>query len=249
MQKIFDSHLHLWDLQRLNLTWLESMPSLKRNFCLKDLQDAYEGFEFLGGLYVETNCDDKEAEARFAFELQKQGLKLCLGSLEQGISSFRQVLHADEKGAKRLQLREFKELLKELEKRKLPFEACVKSEDLSLLEQSLRDNKELKIVLNHFASPKISTFNSYKKDLKNLSQYENLWIKLSAPDVFDIQFAKEVFAFLKENFSEHKLLFGSNFPVANLSPKQWVECILQSEVFENLDGIFYQNALTFYKGG
>lgn len=249
MQKIFDAHLHLWDLKKLNLAWLINMPHIKRNFCLEDLLAFYKGFEFLGGLYVEVNSEDKKAEAKFAFELQKQGLKFCLGTLEQGMSSFRQVLHTDKKGAKRLYEDEFKDLLKELEKRNLPFEACVKSQDLSLLEQSLRDNKKLKIILNHFGSPEISAFDFYKRDLKILSKYENLWIKLSAPDVFDLEFAREVFVFLKENFSEKKLIFGSNYPVANLNPKQWVECILQSKVFENLESIFYQNALIFYKGG
>lgn len=67
--------------------------------------------------------------------------------------------------------------------------------------------------------------------------------------MFDLEFAREVFVFLKENFGEKKLIFGSNYPVANLNPKQWVECILQSKVFENLESIFYQNALIFYKGG
>lgn len=248
MQKIFDAHLHLWDLQKLSLSWLENFPTLKRNFYLEDLLTFYKGFEFLGGLYVEVDCEDKKAEFQFATLLKNKGLKLCLGSLEEGLSSFRQVLHTDERGAKRLLDDEFRVLLKELEKRNLPFEACIRSQDLSLLEQSLRDNKKLKIILNHFGSPKISAFDSYKKDLKILSKYENLWIKLSAPDVFDVEFAKEIFILLKENFSEKKLIFGSNYPVSNLNPKQWVECILQSGVFENLDSIFYLNALAFYKG-
>ncbi|EAJ1661799.1 amidohydrolase, partial [Campylobacter jejuni] len=53
----------------------------------------------------------------------------------------------------------------------------------------------------------------------------------------------------KENFSEDKFIFGSNYPVSNLSPKQWIELIMQSKVFKDLDLIFYKNALLIYKGG
>ncbi|EAJ3689634.1 amidohydrolase, partial [Campylobacter jejuni] len=35
---------------------------------------------------------------------------------------------------------------------------------------------------------------------------------------------------------------------SNLSPKQWIELIMQSKVFKDLDLIFYKNALSIYKG-
>ncbi|EAJ7705583.1 amidohydrolase, partial [Campylobacter jejuni] len=122
----------------------------------------------------------------------------------------------------------------------------------SFLENFLNKNSNLKVVLNHLGSPKINRLNEYKKDLNLLKKFPNLYIKLSTPDDFSQETPKEfifeLFAFLKENFSEDKFIFGSNYPVSNLFPKQWIELIMQSKVFKDLDLIFYKNALSIYKG-
>lgn len=55
--------------------------------------------------------------------------------------------------------------------------------------------------------------------------------------------------FLKENFSENKFIFGSNYPVAKITPAKWAKLIIESKIFDDLDKIFYKNALLIYKGG
>lgn len=255
MQKIFDAHFHLWDLKQLKLAWLEKFPDLKHNFSLKDLQKAYEDFEFLGGLYVEVDSEDKKAEAQFALGLKQYGIRLCLADLEYHNEqvAFREVLHTSVKGAQRLFDEDFKALLKRLEESHLVFEACMKNEELYFLEDILKQNPNLKIVLNHMGSPKISHLKSYEKSLSLLGQNENLFIKLSAADDFSQEtsedFIFEIFALLQKYFKEERLIFGSNYPVASLSPKEWIALITKSKLFKNLDLIFYQNALQIYKGG
>ncbi|EHC0867011.1 amidohydrolase family protein, partial [Campylobacter coli] len=82
---------------------------------------------------------------------------------------------------------------------------------------------------------------------------QNLYIKLSIPDGFSQETPKEfifeLFAFLKENFSENKFIFGSNYPVAKITPAKWAKLIIESKIFDDLDKIFYKNALSIYKGG
>ncbi|EAH5132719.1 amidohydrolase, partial [Campylobacter coli] len=77
------------------------------------------------------------------------------------------------------------------------------------------------------------------------------YIKLSVPDDFSEQTSKEfiyeLFAFFKENFSEDKFIFGSNYPVAKIAPAKWAKLIIESKIFKNLNKIFYQNALSIYK--
>lgn len=225
MQKIFDAHLHLWDLKEVPISWLKDDVRLEQNYDFARIEKEYENYEFLGALYVECHSDDVKRESFFALSLKKKyPLLLCLKDLnhKDKLSAFREVLHADEKGAKRLFEADFKEKMKILKQISIPFEACMKNEELYCLEPFLRENRDLKVVLNHLGSPKISHLSEYKNTLSLLRQFPNLYIKLSAPDDFCPQISKEfvfeLFAFLRENFSEERLLFGSNYPVSKLSP-------------------------------
>ncbi|EGU0549845.1 amidohydrolase [Campylobacter coli] len=255
MQKIFDAHLHLWDLEKIPISWIKDDEKLEQNYDFFRMKQEYKEFEFIGAMYVEVNSDDLEKEALFALEQKKlHNLLFCLADFKhkEELSSFREVMHTSKKGAKRLFEADFEEKIEILKTFNIPFEACIKNEELSFLENFLNKNPNLKVVLNHLGSPKINRLNEYKKDLNLLKKFQNLYIKLSIPDGFSQETPKEfifeLFAFLKENFSENKFIFGSNYPVSNLSPKQWIELIMQSKVFKDLDLIFYKNALSIYKG-
>ncbi|EAJ0635847.1 amidohydrolase [Campylobacter jejuni] len=256
MQKIFDAHLHLWDLEKIPISWIKGDEKLEQNYDFFRIKQEYKEFEFIGAMYVEVNSNDLEKEALFALEQKKlHNLLLCLADFKykEELSSFREVIHISQKGAKRLFEVDFEKKIELLKSLNIPFEACMKNEELGFLEKFLNKNSNLKVVLNHLGSPKINRLNEYKKDLSLLKKFQNLYIKLSAPDDFSQETPKEfifeLFAFLKENFSEDKFIFGSNYPVSNLSPKQWIELIMQSKVFKDLDLIFYKNALSIYKGG
>ncbi|EAJ9124136.1 amidohydrolase [Campylobacter coli] len=255
MQKIFDAHLHLWDLEKIPISWIKDDEKLEQNYDFFRMKQEYKEFEFIGAMYVEVNSDDLEKEALFALEQKKlHNLLFCLADFKhkEELSSFREVMHTSKKGAKRLFEADFEEKIEILKTFNIPFEACIKNEELGFLEKFLSKNPNLKVVLNHLGSPKINRLNEYKKDLNLLKKFPNLYIKLSTPDDFSQETPKEfifeLFAFLKENFSEDKFIFGSNYPVSNLSPKQWIELIMQSKVFKDLDLIFYKNALSIYKG-
>ncbi|HED7946475.1 TPA: amidohydrolase [Campylobacter coli] len=256
MQKIFDAHLHLWDLDTMPISWLKGNEKLEQNYDFFRAKEEYEGFEFLGAMYVEVNSDDLEKEALFALEQKKlHNLLFCLADFKhkEELSSFREVMHTSKKGAKRLFEADFEEKIEILKTFNIPFEACIKNEELGFLEKFLSKNPNLKVVLNHLGSPKINRLNEYKKDLSFLKKFQNLYIKLSIPDGFSQETPKEfifeLFAFLKENFSENKFIFGSNYPVAKITPAKWAKLIIESKIFDDLDKIFYKNALLIYKGG
>ncbi|MCR6593872.1 amidohydrolase family protein [Campylobacter insulaenigrae] len=254
MQKIFDAHLHLWDLDQMSIPWLKFNECLNKNFNYEDVIKKYQDFDLIGAMYVEANSDDKDSEASFALK-QKElyGFKLCLADInyKDEISAFREVLHTNVKGARRLLEEDFLQILKYLEKENLVFEACMKNEELAMLEFVFRTCPKLKVCLNHFGTPSKEHLDQYKKTLEKFSHYSQFFIKLSAPDNFSQETSKdflfEIFAFLKACFGEERLLFGSNFPVAKLEPNEWAKLIIQSEVFENLDAIFYKNAFNLYE--
>lgn len=227
MQKIFDAHLHLWDLEKIPISWIKDDEKLEQNYDFFRMKQEYKEFEFIGAMYVEVNSDDLEKEALFALEQKKlHNLLFCLADFKhkEELSSFREVMHTSKKGAKRLFEADFEEKIEILKTFNIPFEACIKNEELGFLEKFLSKNPNLKVVLNHLGSPKINRLNEYKKDLSFLKKFQNLYIKLSIPDGFSQETPKEfifeLFAFLKENFSENKFIFGSNYPVAKMSAEK-----------------------------
>ncbi|HBK6303203.1 TPA: amidohydrolase, partial [Campylobacter jejuni] len=105
MQKIFDAHLHLWDLEKIPISWIKDDEKLEQNYDFFRMKQEYKEFEFIGAMYVETNSDDLEKEALFALEQKKlHNLLLCLADLKhkEELNSFREVMHVSKKGAKRL---------------------------------------------------------------------------------------------------------------------------------------------------
>ncbi|EJF0823977.1 amidohydrolase, partial [Campylobacter coli] len=168
MQKIFDAHLHLWDLEKIPISWIKDDEKLEQNYDFFRMKQEYKEFEFIGAMYVEVNSDDLEKEALFALEQKKlHNLLFCLADFKhkEELSSFREVMHTSKKGAKRLFEADFEEKIEILKTFNIPFEACIKNEELSFLENFLNKNPNLKVVLNHLGSPKINRLNEYKKDL------------------------------------------------------------------------------------
>lgn len=169
MQKIFDAHLHLWDLEKIPISWIKDDEKLEQNYDFFRMKQEYKEFEFIGAMYVEVNSDDLEKEALFALEQKKlHNLLFCLADFKhkEELSSFREVMHTSKKGAKRLFEADFEEKIEILKTFNIPFEACIKNEELGFLEKFLSKNPNLKVVLNHLGSPKINRLNEYKKRFK-----------------------------------------------------------------------------------
>src|SRR2546423_1070372 len=64
---IIDTHQHLWDLRKLRLPWLESVPALRRNFLPEDYERATDGLGVVKAVYMEVDVEPsqqvEEAEA------------------------------------------------------------------------------------------------------------------------------------------------------------------------------------------
>lgn len=73
-------------------------------------------------------------------------------------------MHTSTKGAKRLFDSDFQEKIEILKALNIPFEACIKNEELGFLEKFLSENSNLKVVLNHLGNPKIHRLSEYKKN-------------------------------------------------------------------------------------
>src|SRR5207249_6772442 len=75
MPRIVDTHVHLWDLSRFRLPWLEKNSPLARNHVIKDYQTAIDGLNVVKGVYMEVDVDPKQhvAEADYVLDICQKG--------------------------------------------------------------------------------------------------------------------------------------------------------------------------------
>ena len=71
---IVDTHQHLWDTSRFNLTWLSGAPHINRSFLLKDYAEATAGLGVEKTVYMEVDLDPAQQaqEAEFVIETCKR---------------------------------------------------------------------------------------------------------------------------------------------------------------------------------
>lgn len=173
MLGIIDSHLHIWDLKRFSLPWLDGVLPLKRTFSYENyVNDAGQGkdWKIEQAVYVEVDVarQQREEEAVFIESLCSKGetrIKAAIVCADLGcanageplekyknslfIRGVRHILHVPEspKGAC-LQPR-FVENVRLLGELGMIFEGCVRCEELGDLASLASQCPGTPVVLNH----------------------------------------------------------------------------------------------------
>jgi len=72
---IVDTHQHLWDLDKLHLSWLKTAGHLNRSYVMKDYLEATAGLNVVKAVYMEVNVDptDFVAEAEYVLAICRRG--------------------------------------------------------------------------------------------------------------------------------------------------------------------------------
>ena len=152
MFEITDTHQHLWEPERLNLPWLNNVPLLNRNFLLADYLKAAEGSGVTRTVYMEVDAhpDNKQKEIDNITLLCQADAGVMLGMVIPGnpgdfgfteflefnsanpfIKGVRQVLHTPEQPPKYCLSPEFMQGIRELGKRGLLFDICIRPAELN----------------------------------------------------------------------------------------------------------------------
>ena len=61
---IIDTHVHLWNLSRFRLSWLEKGSALHRDFSLDDYRRAGEGLNIVKAIYMEVDVQPDQHEQK-----------------------------------------------------------------------------------------------------------------------------------------------------------------------------------------
>lgn len=245
----FDTHRHAIYRDLLGYRWTDSVPALAgRNFT----HDAYR--EAAGGrvgrsLYMETGVDDGDYrhEARLAAGWVRDGLfagqiascrpedadfPLWLDEcLDMRVSGFRRILHVVPDALS--EGRTFRANLRLLARHDLPFELCLKWQQLGIALELARAAPDLRFVLNHCGNPDIAgeAFSAWAEKLSAVAAVGRIAVKLSGlgPNARpDQQTYDAFFPYLDkvvELFGPGRVVWASDWPVsAVMMPLQrWLD--------------------------
>ncbi|MBS0209831.1 MAG: amidohydrolase family protein [Planctomycetes bacterium] len=167
---IIDTHVHLWDLKKFTLPWLEMAPELfRRDYLLADYQQAIAGFN-VRSMYMEVDVtpEQHEKEAQFASALDNQSGSPFIGAVVGGrpggagfgdyvatlkklprVSGVRQVLHAPTTPQGFCLKSDFVRGVQLLGKHGLTFDMCMRPTDISDCVALAEQCPDTQLVLDH----------------------------------------------------------------------------------------------------
>jgi L-fuconolactonase len=204
---IIDTHLHIWDFDRLNYSAFEGHPLFGKSYQIEDYQrdcgdlqieamvflECYADFTPTGGQYIE--------EIEFVEDSAKRDPRIRgivpMAPLEWGagvepILAQMKANHPTVKGIRRivefdadpraLTLSDkFIEGVNLLHKFDYHFEINVNYTQMDIVREFVRHIPDVPMILDHCGKPGIAAgaIEQYRADVAELSRHPNLWIKLS----------------------------------------------------------------------
>jgi len=252
---IVDSHVHLWNPQRLRYPWLDGLPQLNRPFLPDDFAAASAGTNVEKMIFVECGRDASQAlaEVEWILELAKTEPRLrgivAHASVEKGVA-VREDLEALAafplvKGVRRLLQGEsdlhyclqpgFVAGVRLLAKYDFTFDLCIRHEQLSAATELVCLVPEVQFVLDHFGKPPVEAgqLEPWAVQLKKLAQLPNVVCKLSGLtteadwQAWQPGQLQPYFAVAREAFGFDRVLFGGDWPVCTLATEyqRWVDTV------------------------
>lgn len=257
MLEVVDSHFHIWDLNVLNLPWLDSCADIKRSFSVDDLCKAYGKYDldFKGGVYIEVDCDHMIKEDEYIFNLPSSKIlarimrapHLCAHMrLPLGIVGVREPLHIETSHRGRCLERSFIEGLEVLADKDMIFESCNRVEELEDMYHAVLQVPEAKVVINHCGNVTELT-PDYRRVMGKIAKLPNVYCKVSGFATKDKAFVKNLLDFLTDEFDPSKLIYASNFPVVELYSSFDEHLNAVREYFGDDADFFSKNTKKLYK--
>lgn len=239
---IVDTHVHLWDPQRLRMRWIDGNAVLERRFDLADYREHTRGVEIEAMVYMEVAAEPaymlheaQWANAQALHEPRLRGI-VARASLEDGepvrtqlealksigprIKGVRRVLETEKDD--RYCLRPgFLHGVRMLEEFGFPFHICIFHHQLPAAIELVRACPTIEFVLDHVAKPDIGgrRLDPWRAHMQELAALPNVACKISGM-VTEAGDASWSTADLRpyvehaiECFGQDRVIYGSDFPV------------------------------------
>jgi len=262
---IVDTHVHLWDLARLRLPWLEGAPELPRAASWSDYRKASAGLNVVKAVYMEVDVDPSqhEDEARIVLDACRKGdTALCAAVIggrpasdgfaayikplaaDPAVKGVRQVLHGPTTPAGYCLQPGFVAGIRLLGELGLRFDLCMRhaelGDGLKLVEQA----SGTRFVLDHCGNPPVfGDLDAWRRDVDRLAARPNVVGKVSGivasakGRTWKADDLAPVINHMIQAFGPDRVMFGGDWPVCTLGAplRDWVEA-LSEVVHDRPDG-------------
>jgi predicted TIM-barrel fold metal-dependent hydrolase len=272
--KLIDTHLHLVDRAVTGHAWTHRVPPLQRDFPLEEALSLYGG-RVAGSIFMEVAALDWQSESRWIAGLIRDGRLLgqianCRPETDEGFDSWleegrelgvvgwRRILHEDV--AEDVSLLEgFRANVRKIGRAGYPFDINVLGRTLHLARDLARACPDMTFVLDHCGTPDIAggAWELWAEGLREVAACPNMNVKLSgisayaAPGTASLQTLRPWIAYVIEVFTPSRMVWGSDWPVANLGlgMEGWLdvtEAVLRELSVDEQDAIGWRNAERVY---
>jgi L-fuconolactonase len=255
MPRIVDTHVHLWDLTRLRLPWLQKDSPLARSHVIKDYQTATKGLNVVKGVYMEVDVDPKQlaVEADFVLELCRQANTPLVAAVIGGrpadadfgkylqrfrdnrfLKGVRQVLHSASAKQGFCLTPAFVRGVQLLGERGLSFDLCMRSTEIGDAVKLVEACKNTRFILDHCGNGPVyaKDRSQWQRDMERLARLNNVVCKVSgivvqARERWTADDLAPVINHTLTTFGPDRVMFAGDWPVCTLRAtyRQWVEAL------------------------
>ncbi|NLF00484.1 MAG: amidohydrolase family protein [Anaerolineales bacterium] len=280
---IVDTHLHVWDTGLLRYPWLDDVPLLNKPYLPDGYRKACGPVEVEKMVFIQAEVDFSlyMEEAAWVTKLAKEmdpriegivpwaplengdAARPALAKLAQNplIKGIRRIIQFEPDPEFCLQP-DFVKGVQALPDYGLHFEICIVHTQMTNTIKMVEQCPGVTFILDHIGKPGIKDhlLEPWKQDLKTLSEFPNMWCKMSGlvTEADHKRWTKEdlkpYVGHVIECFGFDRVMYGGDWPVAYQATEypRWVET-LEWAVSGCSDGelrkLFRENAIAFYRLG
>lgn len=247
---LVDTHVHLWDPERLSYPWLAGAPRINRPFLLPDYDEACGKVQVEQMVFLECGriAEQALAEARWVQSLAAAEPRLqaivAHAPLEYGADV---APHLEKlvgiplvKGVRRLTQSEsldycaapdFIAGARLLPRFGLSFDLCIRHPQLADVIQLVSQCPETEFILDHIGKPAIADglLEPWRAELRQLAAFPNVYCKLSGlvteadPQGWTREQLKPYIEHVLDCFGFDRTVYGGDWPVVTLAAPypQW----------------------------
>ncbi|MSQ95949.1 MAG: amidohydrolase [Gemmataceae bacterium] len=255
MPRIVDTHVHLWDLNRLRLPWIQKDSPLARSYVVKDWQTAIEGLNVVKGVYMEVDVDPKQLpdEADYVLDICRQGNTPLIAAVIGGrpaaedfgkylqryrgnrhLKGVRQVLHSDSAKQGFCLTPAFVRGVQLLGEHGLSFDLCMRPAEVGDAVKLVEACKDTHFILDHCGNGPVYAKDrtQWQRNMEALARLRNVVCKVSGIVVqgrerWTADDLAPVINHTLTTFGPDRVMFAGDWPVCTLRAtyRQWVEAL------------------------
>lgn len=243
-----DSHQHYWNPDLIHYSWMPPAPNpLRRNYLPEDLEPMLKAAQFDGSVVVQAAQVPEEAAFLLNLAAKHKSLLGVVAWVDLQDEKVGQVLDQLQKNPKFVGVRHIyhdePEVdwilkpnvirgLKELQRRKIPYDVLVRPQHLPYIPSLIEKLPDLPMVIDHIAKPNIKEgiFEGWAQDMERIAKHPKMFCKVSGmiTEADHKNWKSEQLApyvqYVIKLFGLDRLMFGSDWPVCTLAGS-WKEVL------------------------